>query len=628
MKHTFFSFILIVMGVIIVLPQAIALERNEVDNMYKWDLTPFYSDSEAFIKDKEAFLAKAEKITDFKGRLSDSAKTLAEGLDLYYELELKIRHLESYASKLLDLDTRVSENKGYESEIETMHSRFAELSAFIEPEIISIPDDTLKSYLANEPALKVYEFPIYETVRKKAHILSTKEENILAAASDMAGAGISAYGLFTDADMPRKTITLEDGSEVKMTYPNFDKIRRSLVPGDREKAFSTFLSQYEEFQRTLGNLLYSQMKVHRFYADMRNYESTLAASLDNDDIDTDIYYKLIEAAHANLDTFHRYLKIKARALGKDKLDYTDMYVPFTSDITIEVPYEKAREMLIKALAPLGSDYVDTIKTAFKDNWIDVYPSEGKRAGAYSSGWAYDVHPYVLMNYNETYSEALTLAHELGHAMHSYNSNKNQPFPTADYTIFTAEVASTFNENLLNDYMLKKVENDDEKLYLLGNFLDGTIKGTFFRQIQFAEFELMIHQRVEKGEALTDEVLNKMYLELTRKYYGHDKGVVNVPDMIQVEWALVPHFYYNYYVFQYSTSVAAASLLAQKVIDGQPGAKDRYFDNLLKAGGSDRPVEQLKKAGADMTRLDAYNALMERANRYMDEVEKILDAKGL
>ena len=607
---------------------AFATETNEVDTMYTWDLTDFYPSIEAFQQDKASFEADMEKLSAYKGKLGDSAKTLAEGLDLYYDLERRMRRLESYASRLFDRDTRVSENKGYESEVESLRTRFSKIASYMDPELVAVGKNKIDKFIKQNSDLAVYSYPISEVFRRSKHILSEKEEKILAAAGDIDLAGYNTFSIFNNADMPHRTITLHDGTELKMTFPNFDKMRRSKNEADRKAGFEAFFGQYDQFKKTLAETLHSQIKAYKFHASVRGYDSDLQAALDNNGISTEIYTSLIQAAHENLDTFHRYLKLKARALGKEKLEYTDMYLPFSEKDAITVKYEDAQNMLLESFEPLGADYVNTIKKAYAEHWIDVWPNEGKRSGAYSSGWAYDVHPFVLMNYNETYSDTLTLAHELGHAMHSFYSNSNQAFPIADYTTFMAEVASTFNENLLNDYMIKRVKNDDEKLFLLGNFLDGTIKGTFFRQIQFAEFELMIHQKVEAGEPLTDEVLNKIFLDLTRMYYGHDKGVTDVPDMIAVEWAMVPHFYYDFYVFQYSTSVAAASYLSKKVLEGDKLALDNYYTHLLKAGGSENSVELLKQAGADMTNPGTYNALMERANRYMDEVEKILDARGL
>lgn len=619
---------LILTAAIFVAGTTAALERSEVDEMYKWKTTDLYPDEATFKQELVKIVPDAEKLAGYKGKLGDSAAAFKEALDLYYGIERRLRRMGSYTSRMQDQDTRVSKYKALRGEFESVRTKFAELSAYMEPEIIGIDEKKLKKFFEKEPVLKVYAFPISETLRRKKHILPPDQEGILAAVNDIAYDPESTYSIFTDADMPKSLITLEDGTQVKLSYDAFDRIRRSYVEADRKKAFEAFFGSYSDYKRTLAQTLYTQLKTYKFFSKVRGYDSNLEVPLDYNGIDPQIYHSLIEAAHKNLDTFHRYLKLKARVLGKEHLDYTDLYLPFSKEVKIEVSYEEAQKMLIDAFAPLGEEYVNTVSEAFSTGWIDVYPAEGKRSGAYSSGWAYDVHPFVLMNYNDTYSDALTLAHEMGHAMHSYFSNSNQPFPTSDYSTFVAEVASTFNENLVMDRMLKNVKSDEERLYLLGNWLDASVKGTFFRQIQFAEFELMMHQMVEKGEALTDEVLNKMYLDLTRTYYGHDQGVVNVPELIAVEWAIVPHFYYNFYVFQYSTSIAAASHISQRVIGEEPGALEAYYDNLLKAGGRENTVDLLKKAGADLTAVDAYNALMERANRYMDEVEKILDAKGM
>jgi oligoendopeptidase F len=603
-----------------------ATERSQIGNQYKWNLTAIYPNVAAANKAKEDILADSQKLTTYKGRLAESAATFKAGLDLYWNIELQMRKLESYGQRLADQDARVSENKALKSDSETIRTKFAAAASFIEPEICAADPKKLDGFFQELPALRIYRFPVSETLRRRTHVLSPSEEKIMAAANDVTDTPGSLYTLFSNADLLRNTIALADGSKATLDYATYDKLRQSLVESDRVAAFTAFMGEYDRFKKSFAEMLYGQMKVHRFVANSRNYPNTLAAALDGDGIDPKIYASLIEAAHRNLPTFHRYLKLKARALGKAKLDYTDMYAPFTKDVAIPMKYEEAQAILLEAVAPMGPEYVDTVKEAFHSGWIDVYPNEGKESGAYMDGSAYGVHPFLLLNYNDTYGEALTLAHEMGHAMHSFFSNKNQPFPTANYSTFVAEVASTFNENLVNDLMLKKVKTDEEKLYLLGHFLDESIKGTFFRQVQFAEFELLIHQKVEKGEALTDETLNKLYLDLARLYYGHDQGVVNVPDFIAVEWAVIPHFYYNYYVYQYSTSFAAASLLSQKIIKREPGALNRYYENLLRAGGSDNPVELLKRAGADMTKPEAYEALMARANRYMDQVERLLAKK--
>jgi len=625
--HRLHVALLVVASILLFLvPQLSAKDRSEIDAKYKWDLTVLYPTVQDFNKAKAEFLPAAEKLAGFKGKMGKSAATLKDTLDLYNSLEEKMRRMEAYTMQTVDQDARVSENKAAKSEVDTIRTKFNGLASFIEPEIIAIDSVKLEKYLKTTPGLKIYKFPISEVIRRKAHILSQKEEKIMAASNDLAGSSESIFNVFTNADLPQETITLADGTKLEMDYANYDKVRQSLVEEDRIKAFKAFLGQHDRFKRTLAEVLYSQMKVHRFNANVRGYASTLAAAMNYDGIDTKIYESLIAAAHQNFPTFHRYLKLKARALGKTRLDYTDMYVPFSREVKMPVNYEQGRRMIIEAFAPMGPDYVGHTKEAFDSGWIDAFPNDGKESGGYMNGWAYGVHPYILVNFNDTYSQTLTLAHELGHAMHSYYSSKYQPFVTSNYSTFMAEVASTFNENLLNDYVLKSMKSDEERMYLLGHLLDELLKATFFRQIQFAEFELMIHQKVEKGEALTDQILNKLYLDLARQYYGHEQGVVNVPEFLAVEWAIIPHFYYNYYVYQYSTSVAAASLIFQKITHGEAGALDNYYTHLLKAGGSDNPVKLLQGAGADMTRPEAYAALMQRANGYMDEIEKFLDQK--
>jgi oligoendopeptidase F len=604
-----------------------ALERADIAVEDTWDLTALYPSLPAAKAARETLLAEAQTLHGFEGKLAQSPQTLKDGLEAFYRMEMEMRRLEAYAGKLADQDTRVAKHKEFKSQVESARTVLGEKASFIDPEIVAMGAPTLEKYLAAEPGLTIYAFPLRETLRKQKHILSPKEERVLAAAGDIADTGYNTFSLLSNADMPYPTVTLSDGAEIKMTYTNFGETRRSLNADDRKLAFETMFGLYDQFKRTIGETLYSQLKTYKFYATMRGYDSTLEMAMDDDAIPTAIYHSLVAAAHENLPTFHRYLKLKARALGKEKLAYYDLYMPFTDRASLKVTYPEAKALLHDGLQPLGKKYVDTIDNAFDSRWVDVYPNEGKDSGAYASGWAYEVHPYVLMNYTGTYSEALTLAHEMGHAMHSYFSNSNQPFPASYYSTFTAEVASTLNENLVNDLMLKRVTNDDERLYLLGNFLDGTIKGTFFRQIHFAEFELMMHQEVAKGEALTGEKLSKMFLELTRMYYGHDQGVVDVPETIAVEWSVVPHFYYNFYVYQYATSIAAASLIAQRILDGEPGALEAYQTQLLQAGGSDHPVAQLQRAGADMTKPEAYAALMKRANRYMDDLEAILDRQG-
>jgi oligoendopeptidase F len=378
------------------------------------------------------------------------------------------------------------------------------------------------------------------------------------------------------------------------------------------------------FKRTFGAQLYASVKNDVFYARARMYPSSLASALDNYNIPEAVYHSLIKNVSDNLPTFHRYLALKKRMLGVDTLKYSDLYAPVVKNVDLEYSYDQTKKIILDAFQPMGKEYLLTVQNAFDKRWIDVYPTTGKQSGAYSNGRAYDVHPYILLNFNGKYQDVSTLAHELGHTMQSYFSNKTQPYPLSRYSIFVAEVASTFNEALLIEKMLNEIKDDDTRLSILMEYLDN-IKGTVFRQTQFAEYELGIHEKAEKGEPLTGDVLTQMYSNLLKKYYGHDKGVCHIDDRVAVEWAYIPHFYSDFYVYQYATAFTASVALSEKVLNKEKGALERYM-TFLASGGSDYPVELLKKAGVDMTGSEPFEKTMKVMNRTMDEIEKILKKK--
>jgi len=382
------------------------------------------------------------------------------------------------------------------------------------------------------------------------------------------------------------------------------------------------MSRLNEYRRSFGTQLNAQINKDLFYKNARNYGSCLESALNANNIPTRVYHNLVDSVNGSLNTFHRYLKLRQRILGVDQLHYYDLYAPLLADVDLQYTYEESQSHILSALKPLGEDYVATVKRAFDGRWIDVFPTESKRSGAYSNGSAYDVHPYILLNYNGKYDDMSTLAHELGHTMHSYLSNKHQPYATSDYSIFVAEVASTFNEALLIDHMLRQIKEDSVRLSLLGNYLEG-IKGTVFRQTQFAEFELRIHEMAERGESLTGDVLNQVYEEIVRKYYGHDQKICIVDDEIKAEWMYIPHFYYNFYVYQYATAFTASAALSEKTLAGDTESTNKFI-RFLSSGGSDYPIELLKKAGVDMTTTEPFDLTMKKMNRVMDEMEKILD----
>ena len=601
-------------------------DRSEIADQYKWDLTDLYPSEEAFQKAKDATVKKFDGILDFKGKLTKSPQNLLNGLDYHTAIIKEMMRLSSYAGKLSDLDTRDSKYLAMRQEISQLFTQYNSKSSFIDPEILTMNKKKIDKFLTKEPKLEVYKFYLYDLLRSKEHMLSAKEEKIVAEAGLITGAGESIYGIFKNADMPYPTVTLSNGKEVLVDQAGYGRYRASANREDRKKVFEAFFGKFNDFRRTFGTEMDANVKSHLFYTNVRNYDNTLETALDANNIPVEVYYSLIDNVNKNLDSFHRYLNIKRRMMGLDTLYYYDLYAPAVKDIDAEYDYDKAKKMILNALKPLGDDYVKIIKEAFDNRWIDVYPTPGKRSGAYSSGSAYDVHPYILLNYNNLYNDVSTLAHELGHTMQSYLSNKNQPFPTAMYPIFVAEVASTLNEVLLFNYVYNKTTDDDTKLALLMEYLDG-VKGTLFRQTQFAEFELRMHEMAEKGEQITGDSMSELYKNIVRRYYGHDQGICIVPDYINVEWAYIPHFYYNYYVYQYSTSFTASTALAERILNKEPGAVDKYI-NFLSAGGSKYPIELLKDAGVDMTTSVPFDKTMKMMNWAMDEIENILAKKGM
>ena len=600
-------------------------ERAEVSEQYKWKLEDLYASDEAWNKAKQELAAQFDEVTRYQGKLASSASELLACLEFDSRVSKEFGRLYSYASMQSDQDTRNSEYLAMKQEMQQLGTDYNSKAAFITPEIAGMDKSKIDTFIEQKRGLKIYKMALYDIQRKKAHTLSEKEEKILAEAGLLADGPSSIYGIFSNAELPYPEITLSDGTTAKLTKAGYSRHRASTNRKDREAVFQAFWETFNKFKGTFGTQLYANVKKDMFYVRTRGYESSLQSALDSDNIPTEVYMALIENVTNNLDSFHRYLNLKKRMLGVETLKYSDVYAPVVKGIDLKYTFDEAKKLVLDSVKPLGSSYGRVVEKAFKERWIDVYPTPGKRAGGYSNGSAYDVHPYILLNYNGQYDDVSTLAHELGHTMHSYYSNKTQPYPTADYSIFVAEVASTFNEALLIHKMLKEIKDDDTRLSLLMNYLEG-IRQTVFRQTQFAEFELRIHEKAERGEPLTGDVLNEIYGEVLKKYYGHDKGVCHIDDLYAVEWAYVPHFYYNFYVYQYSTSFTASTALAEKVLGKEKGAVGKYIE-FISSGGSDYPIELLKKAGVDMTGAEPFNKTMTAMNRTMDEIEAILDKKG-
>jgi oligoendopeptidase F len=599
-------------------------DRAKVPEKFLWDLTKIYPDDQAWRAAKDKLVAQIPAIAPFKGTLGSSAQKLADALELGSRISKEFSRLYVYASMRSDEDTRVSTYQGMQQEMTQVGANIGAETAFLEPEILKIDRATIDTFVAGEPRLKNYKLYLDDILRRRAHTLTDGEERILASSSVIARAPSNVFGILSDADFPYPTVTLSDGKSVKLDSSAFGLYRAMPNRADREKVMAAFFTSLGTFSGTFGATMNGQVQTDLFYAKARKYNSALESSLDAANIPTSVYMRLIEGVNKNLPTFHRYLGLRKRMMGVPELHYYDLYAPLVSSVDLNYTADEAETHVIEALKPLGDEYGTAAKRAFTERWIDLYPSPGKHSGAYSNGGAYDVHPFMLLNYNGKYNDVSTVAHELGHTMQSYFSNKTQPYPLAGYPIFVAEVASTFNEALLIDHMLKTIKDDDTKLSLLGSYLEG-IKGTVFRQTQFAEFELRTHEMAEKGEPLTGDALSKLYTDITRKYYGHDKGVCIVDDYIKNEWAFIPHFYRNFYVFQYATSFTASSALSEKVLAGDPAATRRYLA-FLGAGGSKYPIDLLKEAGVDMTTDEPLQLTMQKMNRVMDEMEKILAKK--
>jgi oligoendopeptidase F len=602
------------------------LQRADINLEDTWRLEDIFATDEAWREAKTEVTDRAEKISSFKGEITKSAENLLEFLEFGSEISKEVSKLYSYATMRSDQDTRVTDYLAMQQEMGQVVTRLQALSAFGEPEILAAGEEKIRGFIKKEEGLEKYRMYLMDLFRKQKHRLSESEERIMAQASMMMQSPYSIYSIFTNAELPWPTVELSNGEKATLNQSGYSKYRASANRSDREKVFNAFFSELKNFERTIAEQLYSGMKTHVFNMRTRNYDNTLQAALDNYNIPTDVYHSLIDNVNTNLTYFHRYLELKKRMLGVDTLKYIDLYAPVVEGVDLEYDISEGKELVLDAMKPLGDDYVKVLKQSFDERWIDVYPTAGKRSGAYSNGSVYDVHPYVLLNYNDQYEDVSTLAHEMGHAMHSYYSNTNQPFALSDYSIFVAEVASTFNEVLLMDKMLKEIKDDDTRLSLLMNYLDG-FKGTLFRQTQFAEFELAIHEKVEKGEPLTSDVLNEMYGNILKKYYGHDEGVTYIDDLFKTEWAFIPHFYYNYYVYQYATSYTASIALGEKVLNREPGAVEDYLA-FLSAGSSDYPINLLKKAGVDMTTREPFTKAMDAMDRIMDEIEEILKRKGM
>jgi oligoendopeptidase F len=594
--------------------------REHISERFKWNLGDLYNSIDQWRSKKGKLSEEFKKLSSVRNKFTSSAQNLYEGLSLYSKIDKEFMRLYAYASMLSDQNTQEASPMSMKQEMIPLQTQFKSVSSFIEPEILSLSHAKLDEFYNKVPKLKLYRQFISDILRRKTHTLAESEEELIAQAGLMAGTSHEIFNVFSNADLPYPLIELSDGQKIQLDPTNYSLYRENKNREDRKKVFFSFFETLEKFQRTFGTQLYGELKKNLFYKNVRNYNSAIEASLDTNNIPTKVYTKLIENVNRNLSTLHRYLKLRAKLLNIPNLQFYDAYTSITKNVDFNYQYDEAKTIIHESLKILGDEYGRALNRAFKNRWIDVYPNKGKKSGAYMDGIAYDAHPYILLNFKGRYNDVSTLTHELGHAMHSYFSNKTQSYINSQYPIFLAEVASTVNEALLMEYMLKHIEDKEERLALLGNALDG-FRGTLFRQTQFAEYELKINELVQEGEALTGEKFTEVYLDIFRKYYGHNKNIMNVEEIFGVEWAYIPHFYYNFYVYQYATSFTASQTIAAKFIDKEPGIVDRYL-NFLSSGCSKYAIPTLQNIGIDMTGDEPFNITIKRMNYIMDEIEAL------
>ena len=598
-----------------------AKQRNEIEEKYTWDLTTIFPTDEAFEAELAQVSEEVKKAASLAGHLLDSADSLLTTTEIQLDLMRRIEKLYSYAHMKNDQDTRVAKYQEYQAKGMTLYSEFGQSFAFYEPEFMAITEEQYQAFLAEQPALQQYQHYFDKLLKKKAHILTQREEELLAGAGEIFGAAGETFAILDNADIVFPMVHDEDGNEVQLSHGNYITLVESKNREVRKEAYEALYSVYEQYQHTYAKTLQTNVKVHNYNAKVRKFSSAREAALSADFIPESVYDSLVSAVNKHLPLLQRYIALRAKILGISDLKMYDMYTPL-SETDYKFTYEEALAKSEEVLAILGEDYLSRVKTAFSERWIDVHENQGKRSGAYSGG-SYDTNAFMLLNWQDTLDNLFTLVHETGHSMHSSYTRETQPYVYGDYSIFLAEIASTTNENILTEKLLEEVEDDATRFAILNHFLDG-FRGTVFRQTQFAEFEHAIHKADQEGQVLTSEFLNELYADLNEKYYGLKK---EDNPQIQYEWARIPHFYYDYYVFQYSTGFAAASALAEKIVYGSQEDKDKYLD-YLKAGNSDYPLNVIKKAGVDMEKEDYLNAAFAVFERRLDEFEALVEKLGL
>lgn len=591
--------------------------RDQVDPKYKWKIEEMYPDEEQWKADYKTVEDRAKDFTAYSGRLGENPQVLLEAFQKKDHIWLILEKVYTYARMKKDEDNRVNRYQTMSDKAGTLIAKTSSYLSFFIPELLEIPEEKLRNFLEAEEGLKLYEHAINDILREKAHVLSKAEENLMAQMSEITGSTNDIFTMINNADIKFGTIIDEDGDEVEVTHGRYIGFMESHDRRVRKEAFEHMYKAFGDLKNTLATTYNYNTKTDVITARIRNYGSAREAALSGDNIPTEVYDNLVDTVNSRLDLLHRYVEVRRKLLKLDEVHMYDMYVPLVEMPKEEIPYEKALEMMREGLAPLGEDYLNKMNAGIDAGWIDVYENEGKTSGAYSFG-SYDSMPYILLNYNGRLKDVFTVAHEMGHSMHSYYTRKNQPFPYGGHSIFTAEVASTVNEALLMNHLLSNSRDPEEKKYLLNLYIEE-FRTTLFRQTMFAEFEKLTHEAVENGEVLTADWLCEEYGKLNRKYYG-DK--VAYDPQIMMEWARIPHFYRAFYVYKYATGYSAAAAISSKILKDGPASRDAYIE-FLKSGESDYPIELLKLAGVDMGKPEPIIQAMDAFEKLIVEIEKLV-----
>ena len=589
-----------------------------------WNLGEIYATSNDFLTDYERLRGEVDTFDRWHGRLGESPSVLADALEATADFSRRLGRAHTYAMLRADLDMRSGEREAHRQQIDLLQTRFSVSLSWMRPELLALPAATVEAFLETEPRLEPHAFYLRDLLRLKPHVLGPREEKLLADSALVTSAPADICQTLLNAEMVWPEIESPEGSLVKVTPVEFSRLRNSRDRAFRQRLYDAFLGCFARLRETFGQSLYGAIKSDVFLARSRQHPSCLAAALHRNNVPIAVFERLVSHVREALPLLHRYQRLRARALGLEQLESHDLYCPLgAAPIRRWTPAQACRDVL-DSVRPLGREYARRLTAAFENCWIHWPAAEGKRIGAYAAGSAYDVHPFVLLNYTGEFESVSTLAHEMGHAMHSDFSNRAQPYPTANYSIFVAEVASTVNEALLAVHLLGRATNEEERLFLLTSRIDS-IRGTLFRQVMFAEFEQAIHSRVEAGEALTGQCASEIYAELLAEYHGWNEGAMKPSQDAAIEWAVVPHFYYNFYVYQYATGIIAAEALSQALLAGEPGAVDRYIA-FLSAGGSQHPLDLLRLAGVDLESDALYQGVFDGLARMLDDLEALLEKR--